>query len=154
MSKYHINKHGEPALCKAVKGNCPYEGNNSHFNTLKEAQLAADEQYKRKYDLIPNLGPEPTKQIIMEKGYLSEEDINKELRNRKQAQMRFRILSKIGDSYKNKFIRVKYDNKEFEGQVIGFHQAGQHESSLIIKNNKGEVKQIKSYRLQELEELK
>lgn len=37
MSKFHINKHGVPAPCKAQKGNCPYDGEDSHFNTVEEA---------------------------------------------------------------------------------------------------------------------
>ena len=42
MAKFHINKHGVPAPCKATKGNCPYGGEDSHYKSQEEAQIAID----------------------------------------------------------------------------------------------------------------
>lgn len=42
MSKFHINKHGVPAPCRAKPGNCPLGGDESHFDTQEEAQIHAD----------------------------------------------------------------------------------------------------------------
>lgn len=55
MSKFHINKHGVPAPCKATKGNCPLGGDDSHFNTKEEAQEHVDKQNEEKYGVIPGM---------------------------------------------------------------------------------------------------
>lgn len=55
MTKFHINKHGVPAPCKAKKGNCPYggeSGNENHFETEREAQKFADELNESKFGII------------------------------------------------------------------------------------------------------
>ena len=56
MSKFHINKHGVPAPCKATKGNCPYggdSGNENHFDTQEEAQEHAKKILSAEYGLLP-----------------------------------------------------------------------------------------------------
>lgn len=53
MSKFHINKHGVPAPCKAKAGNCPLGGEETHFNTREEAQKSLDEKNKKLFGLIP-----------------------------------------------------------------------------------------------------
>lgn len=56
MSKFHINKHGVPAPCKATKGNCPLggdSGNENHYNTEEEAQAGADKLHKSKFSVLP-----------------------------------------------------------------------------------------------------
>lgn len=52
MSKFHINKHGVPAPCRAKEGNCPYGGSDSHYDTYEEAQIAADKQNESKYGTL------------------------------------------------------------------------------------------------------
>lgn len=54
MSRFHINKHGAPATCKAKQGNCPLGGEESHFDTQEEAQEAADSELEREFGLIPD----------------------------------------------------------------------------------------------------
>lgn len=53
MAKFHINKHGVPAPCKAQKGNCPYGGEESHYNSQEEAQEAIDQINEEKYSILP-----------------------------------------------------------------------------------------------------
>lgn len=53
MSKFHINKHGVPAPCKATKGNCPFGGDESHFDTKEEAQSYADKVNSKEFGIIP-----------------------------------------------------------------------------------------------------
>lgn len=53
MSKFHINKHGVPASCKAKQGNCPLGGEESHFDTAEKAQESADSQLEREFGLMP-----------------------------------------------------------------------------------------------------
>lgn len=55
MAKYHINKHGVPALCKAQKGNCPYGGDEQHFNNMEDAQAFADKLNEDRYGLFKNV---------------------------------------------------------------------------------------------------
>jgi len=52
MAKYHINKHGVPAICKAKDGNCPLGGEGEHFDTFKEAQEQADKTNKKEYGVL------------------------------------------------------------------------------------------------------
>lgn len=52
MAKFHINKHGVPAPCKAKIGNCPLGGEESHFNTQEEAQEHADIKSKEEFGLL------------------------------------------------------------------------------------------------------
>ena len=58
MSKFHINKHGVPAPCKAMKGNCPYggsDGTENHFNTEEEAQAYSNKIFEREYSFLPGM---------------------------------------------------------------------------------------------------
>ncbi len=55
MTKFHINKHGMPAPCKAEKGSCPYGGEESHFNNLEEAQEFIDIRNEERYGLLSSV---------------------------------------------------------------------------------------------------
>lgn len=35
---FHLNPQGDPSVCKAQKGNCPYAKDSPHFSTAKEAR--------------------------------------------------------------------------------------------------------------------
>lgn len=52
MSKFHINKHGVPSPCRAQKGNCPYGGEDSHYDSMEEAQIAANKMNEADYGLL------------------------------------------------------------------------------------------------------
>lgn len=55
MSKFHVNKKGVPAPCKAQKGNCPLGGEESHFDTQEEAQAAADKANEQEHGIIAGI---------------------------------------------------------------------------------------------------
>lgn len=55
MSKFHINKNGVPAPCKAQTGNCPLGGSESHFTSKKDAQAYVDKQNEGEYQLMPDV---------------------------------------------------------------------------------------------------
>lgn len=55
MTKFHINKNGIPAICKAQTGNCPLGGNSNHFNNVVEAQAYIDNLQKIEHGLLPEL---------------------------------------------------------------------------------------------------
>lgn len=38
MTKFHINKHGVPAPCKAKKGRCPLGTSDAHFESQEKAE--------------------------------------------------------------------------------------------------------------------
>lgn len=69
MSKFHINKHGVPAPCRATKGNCPLGGDGEHFDTRAEAQAHADKVNQEKFGLLGGLkniitGRERKKEVL------------------------------------------------------------------------------------------
>lgn len=53
MTKYHINDKGKPAVCKAVKGNCPFGDADTHYNSKEEAQVEVNKRNQAKYSLLP-----------------------------------------------------------------------------------------------------
>lgn len=44
MSKFHINSKGEAGQCSATKGNCPFGGDENHYDSVASAQKAFEEQ--------------------------------------------------------------------------------------------------------------
>ena len=64
MSKFHINKHGVPALCKAKPGNCPLGGDETHFGSREEAQEAINKINEEKHGLLSEMR-EKTKENMM-----------------------------------------------------------------------------------------
>lgn len=56
MGKFHINKNGVPAPCRAKEGNCPLggaSGSESHFKTREEAQSFADKSNELEHSILP-----------------------------------------------------------------------------------------------------
>lgn len=51
--KYHINKNGKPAVCKAAERPCPLGGDEVHFSTMKEARAHADKMHADEFTLLP-----------------------------------------------------------------------------------------------------
>ena len=66
MSKYHINKKGVPALCKATKGNCPL---GEHFKTEKEAEEFQTETMEREHGFLPEVNSESKLDIEERKAF-------------------------------------------------------------------------------------
>lgn len=52
---YHISKKGSPAICKARKDKCPLGGEDSHYFSWTEAQMASDRMNEKEHGLIPEL---------------------------------------------------------------------------------------------------
>lgn len=44
--KYHIKLNGLPGICDASEGNCPYGGNDQHFDTYEEAYAVSQQRYE------------------------------------------------------------------------------------------------------------
>lgn len=55
VARYHINKHGVPAICRAKPGNCPLGGDESHFSSQEEAQEHADKINSQEHGVLPGM---------------------------------------------------------------------------------------------------
>lgn len=69
MSKFHINKHGVAVPCKAKVGNCPLGGQTgsaNHFDTLEEAEVAANSQNENEYGILPQINNDPNGELLKE----------------------------------------------------------------------------------------
>ena len=71
MAKFHINKHGVPAPCKATKGNCPYGGDDSHYKSQEEAQIAIDQANEENYGVMPEIKARPREEVEKEGKHLA-----------------------------------------------------------------------------------
>jgi len=49
---YHINSKGDPGLCKATRGGCPFGSADEHFTTPEAARAAFEKQSEGK-DILP-----------------------------------------------------------------------------------------------------
>ena len=66
MSRFHINKHGVPAPCKAQAGKCPLGDNVIHFNSEIETQEYIDNEFEKEFGLLGSVN-EPELEVINEK---------------------------------------------------------------------------------------
>lgn len=55
LSKFHINKHGVPAPCKAKNQRCPYGDESQHFDTREQAQEYVDKMSSEEYGMLPEI---------------------------------------------------------------------------------------------------
>lgn len=55
MAKFHINKHGVPAPCRATKGNCPLGGDKNHFDNLEDAWNYVTEKNKNEFGILSGI---------------------------------------------------------------------------------------------------
>lgn len=149
MSKFHINKHGVPAPCRAKSGNCPLGGDDQHFKTEQEAQDFADNQGEQKHGLLPGMNKDAEKYV--EKGGKNKHGLlTKDGKERRRAKAEFRFTKAALDKYKGKFVEVDYDDSSFSGEVIDTHFDSEEDSGLIIQNSNGEFKHIKNYRMHDV----
>lgn len=51
MEKWHINKEGKPARCRAVKHPCPLKG--EHFDNKEQAEEFAKAKFEKKFGFLP-----------------------------------------------------------------------------------------------------
>lgn len=96
--KFHINKNGVPAPCKATKGSCPLGGDESHFDNLEEAQNYADRQNEKVYGLLPGSVPQ-------------EEIVNIE-NERKLLQAKYNEEEKVWEAYAEEALKLEKENVE------------------------------------------
>ena len=52
--KWHNGPNG-PGRCRAKQGNCPFGGEDSHFNSLQEAEQAYKPVNEQEFDMLPGI---------------------------------------------------------------------------------------------------
>lgn len=57
MAKYHINKKGVPAVCRATSKPCPLGGEEVHFGSKEEAEAFTQKKMKKEHGLLTTLSP-------------------------------------------------------------------------------------------------
>lgn len=67
MSRFHINKHGVPAPCKAEHGKCPLGDNSEHFSSQEEAQNYINDKFVSEFGLLGDVNSPSEPQILNEK---------------------------------------------------------------------------------------
>lgn len=125
MTKFHINKKGVPAPCRAKKGKCPLggaDGTENHFDNLEDAEKAALSKGADEFSTLPGIPAEQEKVVMS----------YQELMDSKGAK-----------------VEVEYDGKKFSGEVISsrWDSRDDDNSGLIIKSEDGVVKHIKTGRM-------
>lgn len=55
MAKFHIGKKGEPTVCRAKNGNCPFGGEEQHYSTKQEAQQAIEKSLENQHKTINSI---------------------------------------------------------------------------------------------------
>lgn len=53
--KFHINRKGVPAVCFATKRPCPFGGEEKHYNSEREAQIAANKKNEEEFGTFHEL---------------------------------------------------------------------------------------------------
>lgn len=116
--RYHINKHGVPAICRAKPGNCPLGGDNEHFDSKEDAQKHADKMNEQAHSLLPTMSSsEPTVKFSSLKEFKQE-------------------LTDSMSTFEGKYVNVSYDGKEYDGQVTSlFIPEGPGRPGFIVRGH-------------------
>lgn len=128
MVKYHINSKGTPAPCKAKKGNCPFGGDDVHYDNLKDARAAATEMLENSHSILPGINEidvsetyKQMKEDILKGDF---ESVEKEMIHHKAEDLEgvYKIIQEIRNrrNIKDTITQLK-DQKEF----INSEYAGQ-----------------------------
>ena len=142
MSKFHINKHGVPAPCRAKKGSCPLGGADIHFDNVEDAQKFSDEQNAREFGSLPELSEKKehtfSKERISEKfPNLSQEEIEKV---QKYSEKELEIYKEVSELKK---MKDKGSNEYFDRvQAIRAEALNKYEMSKDLPLTNEEVNEI------------
>lgn len=109
MAKYHINKNGTPAICKAKDGNCPLGGEGEHFDSKEEAQVEADRRGESEFGIINGVKQSDKKKDNDEKE-AEEKKRTREEREKHEEKERKALF--------NKYKKIVNDNKKRESPFV------------------------------------
>lgn len=125
MNKWHINKHGVPAPCKAKNGNCPLGSSEQHFKTEEEARAYAHKVGKETHELLPEVKTKTRKaKTKADYSYLASRKM--QLANES---------SKLGSVYINRCRTCRKLNnyKQAQANTVHFEQDRQDKVEGLIK---------------------
>lgn len=123
--RFHINKYGVPAPCRAQKGNCPYGGDDNHFDTEEEAQIIADELNAKKYGL-----------------YSVNSDSPKVFRKAKSDEDKQFILDREDEIRSQRYPREKYINRCNTSERIDSYVPNDRTTKHIIKDRQRRTNEL------------
>lgn len=83
MTKYHINDKGQPSVCRATKGNCPFGGPETHFKSQADAQIEVDKRNEAEYSLLPGNKHSKSSRLDSKYGRFASEKDKEYMTNRK-----------------------------------------------------------------------
>lgn len=117
MSKFHINKHGVPAPCKAKTGNCPLGGEESHFDSQEKAQAEADKLNGAEHGILPGINSADR-----------ESEVDAEIKR----------LDNFVEEESPKYLKTEYDIPESSDTEM-YEQVDKYVDSVIEKNEGKDV---------------
>ena len=159
MSKFHINKHGVPAPCKATKGNCPLGGEERHFDSQEAAQEYADKVNAEEHGVLPGINSNESRTITHDAENEAQIETQKEIENLLSEHLEY--LQEEGELEKDPIVQALMSNylgeleNEEEEEDLEKDTTSNHLEEL--KNEEEEEylkKSITTMHLEELRELK
>lgn len=138
--RFHINKNGVPAPCKAKKGNCPLGADNTHFSDIEHAQDFADEMNESEHGLLPSMENSENRDDMNERAAEMYQEIRRLKRNSKpiEADELAEEVSSLEEKFKNT------PNKKWEEtKAVSFNGNGipMSKGNLVVNGNGSEAKQ-------------
>lgn len=141
MTKYHINKHGVPAVCTAQPGNCPRGGDESHFDSLDKAEASVNKSMTNQYGILSTIEANEIKDIDGLLHYVEEKEILDEVLSRlddEEIESISNELHKINGGYSQGIDNVidSYNNSDFESVSEVIHDiTGDRYNEIISELN-------------------
>lgn len=130
MAKYHIDKHGMPALCTAKSRPCPL---GEHFDTEAEAMSYAQNQMQKEFGLLANKEVQVNKMI---------EDLKAKNDYRKQdyifrckSAKRVDRVAPTGKTY-----HANKDRKSKRERMRRMYGEGQHVGDYLVNHQVGSMR--------------
>lgn len=132
MSRFHINKDGIPAPCKAKSGNCPLGNESQHFTSEQEAQDYINDSSSEKYGLLPEMKNDDVLSEEWKDKFLSHKNFNEFVRNN----ARNIVSEKIFEGRNlQKATLEKWKELHYENSLSNLKEISNEESIKIIRDN-------------------
>lgn len=134
MTRFHINKNGVPAPCKAKPGNCPLGNENQHFTTEKEAQDYIDNLSSKEYGVLPEINNN-NNELSEEwnKRFLEHKDFNEFVRKHARDIVSDNIFEGSGNLQKASL--EKWKDLHYENSLNSLRELSDEEAIETVRNN-------------------
>lgn len=133
LAKFHINKDGVPAPCKAQPGNCPLGNDNQHFETEKEAQVHADNSSANKYGVLPEMKNNDELSDEWKQKFLSNKNFDTFVRENAREIVSDNIFEGSGDLQKASL--EKWKELHYENSLSSLREISNEESINTVREN-------------------